>query len=454
MEKAQGRWFSVLLTSWLRHKKLFAAAFFIALFVSFVGSYLQVMYRYHQDRDYVNFTAQNYLSYVQLRWNELERSAGYLAQSCCQLEGGAMDFPVLAGQVLQASPHIQGAAAAPAGIVSYASNGEMMALGTDLFQYTPAAAWCRDKAQPAFIDVPDTSLKAMLWPVYGEKEGQRYFFGFVILTVLPEAFVPGGYLPGGLAYDLSQRNPWDGTALLLSASEEKLLSQPIGCASEQGGLGLEVRLSPIESWYDLLIIAVDTVLSLAFSLAAALIAVLLYELHEEKHAFEWQSCRDELTGLYNRRMFVQVLAKACQKKDSFLLFYLDLNKFKQVNDKYGHDIGDMLLKACAERLKSCVGDNLLFRIGGDEFVAYMKDPGSEQSRLSLSEEFYRVLEPPFRFGSILLHITVSLGYVLYPRDAGGSEALLRLADNRMYKDKHRSRLYDIGEDGTEDEDFS
>jgi len=119
---------------------------------------------------------------------------------------------------------------------------------------------------------------------------------------------------------------------------------------------------------------------------------------------------------------------------------MDLDKFKEVNDTYGHDTGDLLLQACAKRLmKSLKPQDMLFRIGGDEFVAYIEDPGTDESRRGRIRHIEETIRQPFIFPALELHIAVSIGYVLYPADAKNSEELLRFADEKMYEEKQRRK---------------
>ena len=135
---------------------------------------------------------------------------------------------------------------------------------------------------------------------------------------------------------------------------------------------------------------------------------------------------------------VESLEKACGEKKPFLLCYIDFNHFKNVNDTYGHDVGDQLLEAGARRLSGCLaGDGMLFRLGGDEFAAYIAAPGSPEERAARVELLNTCMEEPFCFGAITLHMTISVGYVQYPQDAEDCETLIRMADQRMYVDKQR-----------------
>ena len=82
---------------------------------------------------------------------------------------------------------------------------------------------------------------------------------------------------------------------------------------------------------------------------------------------------------------------------------------------------------------------MLFRIGGDEFVAYIRDPGTEESRAARVDMLNARMQEPFHFDAVVLYMRISVGYVLYPRDAKSSEELVRMADHRMYVEKQRHK---------------
>ena len=150
------------------------------------------------------------------------------------------------------------------------------------------------------------------------------------------------------------------------------------------------------------------------------------------------SLRDELTGLYNRRGFLQEATRYLRGNPSlFLLVFVDMNGLKMINDRFGHDDGDLALKTAAEVLKQCSRDrDILARIGGDEYAMLIKDVGLEHAER---------LEPRFEVQSALAgerigrpyRISLARGYV--QGDAASDlDALLNEADQRMYA--HKSEM--------------
>lgn len=156
----------------------------------------------------------------------------------------------------------------------------------------------------------------------------------------------------------------------------------------------------------------------------------------KRHELENLANSDGLTGLFNERYFSSVLHRKEQKKLPFVLYYLDLDHFKPVNDTYGHDMGDKLLKAVAERLLKCIRSNdFAFRIGGDEFAliisAEMEDSLCMQTKMRIVQS----LLLPYEIDGKTLHIGASCGYAVYPLETEDTGKIRILADQRMYAEK-------------------
>lgn len=152
--------------------------------------------------------------------------------------------------------------------------------------------------------------------------------------------------------------------------------------------------------------------------------------------------RDQLTQLLNRRAFVERLAMAvrnAQDKSSELsVLFLDLDAFKQVNDNFGHDVGDQLLQAVADRLMATVrGVDVVARLGGDEFVVLLEQDLGGRGALLLGERIEQSFSLPFVVGEATLLVRPSVGSARFPVDALDGQQLLRLADAAMYEAKRK-----------------
>jgi diguanylate cyclase (GGDEF)-like protein len=168
--------------------------------------------------------------------------------------------------------------------------------------------------------------------------------------------------------------------------------------------------------------------------------LLQFELNEAKNQLELTATHDPLTKVANRHLFNLKLEKAIEnakKTDSKIaLLYLDLNKFKSINDIYGHQAGDQVLLEFVERLKTLFKEkDIIARLGGDEFTVTLDNLAMHKNLEVIAEDVYRVLETPAYINNQKIDIRASLGISVYPTDGTDSETLLRVADSKMYHAK-------------------
>ncbi len=148
---------------------------------------------------------------------------------------------------------------------------------------------------------------------------------------------------------------------------------------------------------------------------------------------------DGLTGLFNERYLSKILHSKEDKKIPFAIYYLDLNLFKPVNDTYGHDVGDELLKLVAQRIQASIRDkDFAFRIGGDEFCLVITAVFTEEQCDALVVRLKEALSKPFDIDGIKISIGTSCAYARYPEDGTTASEVRKLADMRMYSDKKKS----------------
>lgn len=162
----------------------------------------------------------------------------------------------------------------------------------------------------------------------------------------------------------------------------------------------------------------------------------------DKMAFLAQ--HDTLTDLPNRSLLSDRLDRAIslarRHNKTLALLYLDLDRFKHINDSLGHAVGDRLLKAVAQRLNDCVrATDTVSRQGGDEFVILLSELVHVQDAAVCAEKILQAVQLPYIIDVHELHITASIGIVVYPTDGVESEALLQNADFAMYEAKDRGR---------------
>jgi diguanylate cyclase (GGDEF)-like protein/PAS domain S-box-containing protein len=153
---------------------------------------------------------------------------------------------------------------------------------------------------------------------------------------------------------------------------------------------------------------------------------------------------DSLTGLANRATFMERLsqsfAAAQRGANPFAILYLDLDKFKPVNDTFGHPVGDSLLQQVAQRLKSCTREtDLVARLGGDEFAILQGEMKEPANAGTLAAKIQTAIALPFSINSNEVNISVSIGISAYASDSAGADAMLVQADLALYRSKDEGR---------------
>ncbi|HSN67898.1 MAG TPA: diguanylate cyclase, partial [Thermoanaerobaculia bacterium] len=151
---------------------------------------------------------------------------------------------------------------------------------------------------------------------------------------------------------------------------------------------------------------------------------------------------DPLTGLPNRALFLDrlivALAHASRHQHKVGILFLDLDRFKQINDSLGHTMGDHLLKGAAERIRAAVREeDTIARFGGDEFALLIHILGRAEHAGKIARKILDALAAPFTLGTREIFITGSVGVAIYPNDGVDAETLIRNADTAMYRAKHQ-----------------
>ena len=155
---------------------------------------------------------------------------------------------------------------------------------------------------------------------------------------------------------------------------------------------------------------------------------------------------DSLTGLPNRTMFIDSMKKLIDKvrprHEMLAVMFLDLDRFKYVNDSLGHNVGDMLLKAVAERIVSCVRSaDTVARLGGDEFTLVLDGIEDRNVVANIAEKICRKVGEPYSFLGKDIYVTASIGISMHPQDGDNIEVLMKRADTAMFRAKEHGGSY-------------
>lgn len=261
----------------------------------------------------------------------------------------------------------------------------------------------------------------------------------VLATQLIFGQPPGGTTPWPLAFLTFPLLTWAALRFgMRGATSAALVIGIITLANIVAGQGLFVRASVLESlvllWLYINVLAV-TGMVLAASVA------------EQRHAeaqVRHLTQHDPLTGLPNRLNLQAQIREAMQRAEAsgqrLAVLFVDLDRFKVINDTLGHTVGDQLLNKIGERLRGCLRHtDTLTRHGGDEFVILVEDAVHSQDAAKVALKVLEGLRQPFMIDAMPLHLSGSVGISLYPADGRDADTLLKNADIAMYRAKDLGR---------------
>jgi diguanylate cyclase (GGDEF)-like protein len=192
-----------------------------------------------------------------------------------------------------------------------------------------------------------------------------------------------------------------------------------------------------------------------FAVLRQRISRLLHTARVEKHV-RHLAFTDPLTGLPNRTTLSThlegLLSKVRAEDEMLAMLFLDLDRFKLVNDTLGHSVGDLLLKAVADRLQRCIrGGDMVARLGGDEFTVIIDRAKSKESVARIAQTICDSLNQPFSFSGQEIFVSTSIGISLYPRDGEDIGELMKHADTAMFRAKETGVNYFFYESNMEAE---
>lgn len=383
----------------------------------------------------------------------LQLSSGLIVYVSTHPEVDSLEFKSLAAALIKKAPYIRNIGLAKDNVIShiYPFEGNEKAIGLD-FMKTPAQ---RDAvlraiseentviAGPVNLVQGGVGLIGRI-PIYSAEESQKYW-GIASVVVAFDQFqnhIVSLSDSLGISVALRGKDGFGDSGEVFTGEstlfEEKSSSVLIPIKLPVGEWQLAAKAnfkSPIHS-NAIQIRLFGYILSLLISL----LLYLLLRAYEEHHHL---SLHDTLTGLANRRLFDEQikhsLALAQRRKSLMGILYIDLNKFKPINDTYGHKTGDIVLKTSAERMiKTLRKADIIARVGGDEFIVILQDLQTVATHTTLVNKLDFALSEPITLPSgVKVDISASIGVAIYPANGETIPHLMKHADQEMYRKKNR-----------------
>ena len=400
--------------------------------------------------------AENRAAYLE---KDIEEIYGVVSALEIMLADGdnwqVLSFDSTAKRLMKSHPYIVSLQLAPQGKVTniYPLQGNEAGL-IDLLKDEkrgPISRYAKDTGetiiQGPFDLVQGEKGIVLRHPVYKTDEsGQKVFWGFTIAIIkVPDFFraTIENFNKFEYAYTLDFFCPicQDWQPMLASGQE---MVDPEIVEFQVLDARLKLAVMPAKGWSNYREILPHGVFGFFLVLLFTAMSYMLLRLAEAKRMFSQMSLMDGLTGLGNKRSFDLSLEHLVQEGSSFGLCYIDVNHFKAVNDRFGHNVGDALLKKVAKRIQENTSYPA-YRIGGDEFVILVDEEVEEARYKQFKKNIDQAFAQRVRCLDKKLHITVSLGFARYPEDGQDVQQVISLADQRMYADKeikHKLHGYD------------
>lgn len=427
----------------------FAIAFFAVLTVFLAVTAFYIDNREKLEQIQMSQVATNSAAKISQTISELLYKTEVLSALVIQDSGLANNFEHIASIIVD-DPCVKNVILAPDGVVTqvYPLKGNEAVLGLDYFSEgagNKEAIEARDTGElvlggPFDLVQGGMALVGRL-PVYIDTpEKAHSFWGLVSVTLNYPQALDGAQLnllhERGLAFELWRISPDTGEKQIIAYSDygyNKNASYVEEVLEIQNAKWF-LRIAPVRQWYQYGEFWLLLIFSLLFSAMCGFVSVYACDLRVIKGELEEITRIDALTGALNRRGLVAELETTLGfNKKPFTICYLDLNRFKVINDAYGHSVGDGVLSAFARVVMEKLDSTCLFsRIGGDEFVIVIKGVEDEKKAHELLESLQAEVGGCY---SKDIWVEFCAGIALYPKEGKSLDELMTLADHRMYEQK-------------------
>lgn len=294
-----------------------------------------------------------------------------------------------------------------------------------------------DESRELLRNIIDTVPVRIFW-----KDRDSNYLGCNKLFASDAGLKDQSELIGKKDYDLPWRNEAqsyiDDDKYVMDSGKEKISYEEQQTKKDGSILWLTTSKTPLRDTEDNIVGILGSYVDITQQKKAML------DVQKAKDELGYQAEHDALTGLPNRTLYFdrlnQAIKKAQRSQNKIAVIFLDLDRFKEINDSLGHETGDTLIQLLAKRLASQLrGADTLARFGGDEFLILLESLSDMKNVEEVLNKLIRSMDVPFEINEHLLHLTLSAGVSIYPDDGDDPEALIRNADTAMYRAKDEGR---------------
>ena len=394
--------------------------------------------------------------------SEIERNCnhtfqlnGIIASLVMLGEANQENFESVAARVLPDFPAADCVQLAPNGVVSavYPLKGNENVIGHNLFEDEKRADEAfRTKASGVItIGGPYPLLQGGegfigRLPVFKD-EHRNEFWGFVNVVVQVSHIIETVNLSAingrNYEYSIYKLSDITGNRTHIYGIDLDKMHNPISIKIDMPNAHWELAVAPKGSWVNVHLVIVLGTLSLLLICAFTILTMLFFKLRQSNIRLAQLATLDQLTGLYTKQTAIFSLKKeidyANRNGSQVAVCFIDMNNFKQINDTYGHTVGDTALAKVAKRLLESVRpEDIVARFGGDEFIIIFRGNNTGTDFQSTVERIRAVLNVPAKLSThVLADISAAVGIAVYPINGKGVEELIAYADKAMYKEKAR-----------------
>lgn len=375
--------------------------------------------------------------------------------------GEVENFEYVAQKLYSKDGAVRSLQLAPDGIVTYVypMEGNERAF-FNLFEdpeQKKEAEWARDTGRMTLAGPYELKQGGMgliaRRPIYlPNEDGTKEFWGFsTVVLNIPQIFNIANLQllsDRNYYYRLWRKDPNTGAVQTIAENTDQPLKNPVQSEMDVPNGIWYFSLAPHEGWVPIKRFVSECVVAFVIVVLSTLTLAGFITVLKQKGELQTQNNTDSLTKIRNGRYCMKKIKSFGEQKMPFAIFYLDMNNFKQINDVYGHDTGDKVLKEVASRIQHSIrGEDIAARIGGDEFTVTIPGETTEEFCEEIRERLKENVGQIFTTENATFYPQISVGYARYPAEADGIETVMRLADARMYEEKRRMKKQQAEEQG-------